>query len=162
MKTRRGTIVMIVLGVVICVAIVGLGATVWFFVSVFESAHADEVTVAREFDEIRRRFGTARPLLEIRGGNPVLTRKLPQSASTQQIQRMRILTWEPREGTVSRITLPWWLLRMKGGSFDLRTDTESGLATTVNVSPDEIERYGPSLLLEHAEPDGRRVLAWTE
>ena len=162
MKTRRGTIFMIVLGVLMCVAVVVLGATIWFFASVFESSSSDEATAAREFDEVRRRFGTVRPILEIRDGNPVLTRKPPETTSTQQLQRMHILTWEPEDGTISRITLPWWLLRMKGSSFDLQAESGSGLATTVNVSPEEIERYGPTLLLEHSEPDGRRVLAWTE
>jgi hypothetical protein len=51
---------------------------------------------------------------------------------------------------------------MKAGSFDLNSDSVSRFSTSITISPEEIERFGPALIIEHTEADGSRVLAWTE
>ena len=57
-----------------------------------------------------------------------------------------------------RITLPMWLLRMKG-SMDLKS-SEVGLEK-LDIKIEDLERAGPSLLVDHT--DGRhRLLVWTE
>jgi hypothetical protein len=161
MKTRRGTIVMIIVGVLLCVVIVGVGAAVWFFVSVFDSVPSDEVAAAREFDAVRQRLGSTPPLIAIRDGTAVLTRRPPDSSSST-LSRVRILAWEADQGRLSRVAIPWWLIRMKAGSFDLNSDSVSRFSTSITISPEEIERFGPALIIEHTEADGSRVLAWTE
>jgi hypothetical protein len=162
MKTRRGTIIMIVVGVVICVTVVGLGAGAWFFASAFDSTSSDEATAGRAFDDVTRRLGTSDPIIDIQNDRAIITRQPPEAAASE-LQRLQILTWNPDEDRLTRVTLPWWLLRLKSGSFDLNSEAGSGFhSTRITITPDEIERYGPALLVSHTEPDGQRVLVWTE
>jgi hypothetical protein len=162
MKTRRGTIIMIVVGLVICVVVVAAGAGAWFFASAFDSTESDEVTAAREFDEVKRRLGSSDPIIQIQNERAVIARKPPVEAPTGELQRVQILAWQPDEERLTRVTLPWWLVRLRSGSFDLNSESGSGFHTRITITPEEIERYGPALLVFHTEPDGRRVLVWTE
>ena len=162
MKKSHRTVLMVVAGLVICVVIVGGGATVWFFVSAFESTVSDDTTAARAFDEVSRRFNGASPIIEIRDPEATLTRRAPDIPPSGELQRVVILTWKPDERSLSRITLPWWIIRLKETPFDLTAEVASGFSGEVTVSVDDIERYGPALFLLHTEPDGSRVAVWTE
>lgn len=165
MKTKRSTVVMVIVGLVLCVVIVGTGAAAWFFLSVFDSTASDETSAGRAFDEVRTRFGGSRPVIEIRENDTqiVLTRKPPEVAPARQLQRVQILTWDPEDATVSTITLPWWLVRLKEGTIDFTSEVGSGFTSTqIDLSIEDIERYGPALLVDHEERGGARILVWTE
>lgn len=162
MKKSHRTIVMVIVGLVVCVVIVGGGTAIWFFTSAFETVESDEATAARAFDEVGQRFSGASPIIEIRGKEAVVTRTAPDAAPPGELHRVMILTWEPDGQSLSRITLPWWLIRMKETPFDLGAEIGSGFSGEVTVSVDDIERYGPALFLQHAEQDGSRVAVWTE
>ena len=162
MRTRRSTVLMIVIGVVLCVVIVGAGAAAWFFFSAFESTASDDTTAARRFDDVRSRFAGQTPLLEIRGEEVVRTRTAP-ATTPRDLQRLQILTWNPEDERLAQITLPWWLLRLKEGPIDVTSDAGSGVTRTrLSITVAELERHGPALLLDHAEPDGSKVIVWTE
>lgn len=152
---------MIVVGVVICLVIVVAGSAVWFFASAYDAVPSDEASASREFEAVRQRLGNEPPVIAIQDRVAVLNRNAPEDVASRELQRVQILTWEPDEGRLSRITLPWWLIRIREGSFDVSTGPESDI-TRVQVSPEDIERYGPALLIEHTEPDGSRFLVWTE
>ena len=163
MKSRRGTILMIVIGAVICLVVIGAGTAAWFFASAYDSVASDDATASREFDDVRRRLGSEPPLIDMRTRNAVLARTPPDGTAPRDLQRVQILTWEPNEQKLSRITLPWWLIRLRDGSFEVSAEVGAGRgAGQLTVSTEDIERFGPALLIDHAEPDGSRVLAWTE
>lgn len=162
MTTRRGTVVMIVVGVVLCVGIVFAGAAAWFFLSAFDSTVSDDATARRGFEDVRRRFEGQAPLIEIQEKTAVRTRT-PPPAPSRDLQRVQILVWNPGDGRLTQITLPWWLLRLKEGPIDITGDIGDGISRTpLTVTVGELERYGPALLLDHSEPGGTRVVVWTE
>ena len=160
-KTRL--VLWVIAGVVVCVLVVGAGVTAWFFMSAFESADSDEAAADRAFAEVRQRMGPAPPIIEITGETASLTRQPPVESTGREIQHLQMLTWSRTGGKLSRITLPWWLLRMSEGPVNLTADGNRGITAAQSiVTAEEIERYGPAILVEHGEPDGSRVLVWTE
>ena len=138
-----------------------VGTAVWFFASAYEAVPSDDASALREFERVRQRLGSEPPVIAIRDRIAVLNRKPPEGAASRELQRLRILTWDPDEQRLSRITLPWWLMRVREGTLDVSTGPDSDI-TRVEVSPEDIEKYGPALLIEHTEPDGSRFLVWTE
>lgn len=152
---------MIVLGVVICLVVVVAGSAVWFFASAYDAVPSDDASASREFERVRQRLGNEPPVVTIRDRVAVLNRKAPDGAAPRELQRLHILTWEPDDQRLSRIILPWWLMRVRGGSLDVSTGPESDI-TRVEVSAEDVESFGPALLIDQAEPDGSRVLVWTE
>jgi hypothetical protein len=143
------------------IAMAGMGACVYFVASHFDAKEVTATQADAEFETIRGRFKDQKPLLEIRRNGQVLVDRLEERAATYKgraPETLRILAWERGEAKRVRITLPMWLLRMKG-TMDLRS-AEVGLEK-LNIRIEDLERAGPSLLVDHT--DGRhRLLVWTE
>jgi hypothetical protein len=159
MARKRSTILMVIIGIVVCIFVVGAGTATWFYLSVFDSVDADEAVATRSFDEARARFKGQQPILELRDDKVALLRKAPDIAPARELQSVHVLTWNAEEGTLSTVTLPFWLLRLQDSGVDVSIDADG---TRLTMTMDEVERYGPALVLDHLEEDGSRVLVWTE
>jgi hypothetical protein len=150
-----------ILGVLFLLACIGVGSCVYFVASHFDTKKVTTAQAEREFEQILARFKGQKPLLEIRGHGQVRVDALEERAATYTgplPRALRIIAWERDSPTRVRLTLPIWLLRMKG-NLDLRSE-ETGLEK-LNVRVEDIERAGPALLIDHT--DGRsRLLVWTE
>ena len=158
MKRRTATILMTVVGVVVFLGIVGLSLGVWFFTSVFDSETADEPAATLSFDEVRRRFPGQQPVLDIVDDQKaVVRREPPVETPAGSLQRLQLLAWDPRDRDLARITLPFWLLRMKPASSRVTVNHRE-----IDITVEQIERYGPVLLIDHQSQGGDRLLIWTE
>ena len=165
MKRRTANILIAIGGVlVLCfVAVVGLG--IWFFKSAIDTEASNEAAAARAFEEVRGRFGAEGPVLEIREKELVLLRHAPDAAPGRQVQTIRVLAWDPDEGNLTRVALPMWLLRMSDDPIRLSADSRIpgiSIGTGLSIRPEDIERYGPTLVIDHQEESGERVLVWSD
>jgi hypothetical protein len=146
--------------VLIGVAIVCVGLVVILFVRATEFATADEAQADAVWQEIRGRFANARPVLEMRAGETaVLSRDVPASPAERPLQSLHIAAWDRDDRGLFRMTVPFWLLRFKSGAI---TIGEAAYAHRLDITPEQLERFGPALLVDHEAPGGDRVLVWTE
>jgi hypothetical protein len=143
-----------------CLGLVGAGAY-------FVSRHIDVREVSREqataeFTALRARFKDQKPLLEVRRGS-VSMRALEEKGSRYQgplPSSLCLLAWEEGEEKRARLCIPFWLLKLKTGK-GLKLDMNESGIERIEVSAEDLERAGPSLLLDRVE--GRhRLLMWTE
>ena len=159
MTRKRSTILMVIIGIVVCLIVVGAGTATWFYLSVFDSVNADEAAATRSLDEARARFKDQQPILELRNDTMALMRKAPDVAQVRDLQNVQVLTWNAEEGTLTTLTLPFWLLHLRASGVDVSIAADG---TRLTMTTDEVERYGPALVFDHIEEDGSRVLVWTE
>lgn len=171
MKTRRKTILTIVAGGVICIVLAGAGIAAWVLLSVFQSEPSDVTSASRQMEEARERFNGAAPLIQITSTrvhatgvnwSGELTHAISANAAPGALARLRVLTWRPAEGNLSRITIPWWLVRMKDDSLNLTEQMGGAQSRAMTLKVEDLERLGPALLIDHVEDDGARFLIWTE
>jgi hypothetical protein len=143
-----------------CLGLVGAGAY-------FVSRHIDVREVNRdeanaEFAALRARFKGQKPLLEVRRGS-VSMRALEEKSDRYQgplPTSLCLLAWEEGEDKRARLCIPFWLLKLKTGK-GLKLDMNEAGIERIEVSAEDLERAGPSLLLDRVE--GRhRLLMWTE
>lgn len=163
-KPRRW--VVIVFGVFIVVVFVGIGAiiavTAWFQQNL-EMKTLTSTEAETEFDTVRKRFGGRAPLLELRNGRPaynVERASVPQSGA--RLQTLHVLAFEPDKRHLARVSLPFWLLRLKSdpirfGAYASGLDDEG-----VDLRPEDVEKYGPGIILDTVTPNGERFLLWAE
>jgi hypothetical protein len=159
---RAATIVMVLLGTVMLVVICAVGLTAWLFMSVVDTADADGPTAAKAFEDVRDRFGKTEPVIELRNRDLVLKRK-PPSNGAKPLNSLHVLAWDASDDRLTRVTLPFWFLRFKEEPIELSSEVMAGVRIEEPLSIDikDIERYGPTLLLdEHRGND--RVLVWTD
>jgi hypothetical protein len=162
MKKETVRTVMIIVGVLILVAIVGLGSAVWLFTRSFTVGKADEASASQRFDEVRERFAGLTPVLDIRDEEPVVTRRPSESGTGTRLTSLRIIHWDPDDDSFARIDLPFWLLRLKSGPIEIASNHGRMDNRDLGITIEELERYGPTLVLDHEGRGGERVLIWTE
>jgi hypothetical protein len=162
MKKDTVRTIVIVVGLLILLAIVGLGSAAWLFMRSFDVGKADAATAGQQFDRIRGRFAGVRPVLEIRDEEPVVTRRPPAQGNRTRLTTLHILAWDADDDDFARIDLPFWLLRLKSGPIEIAANHRRIRDTELGITVEDLERYGPTLVLDHQGEDGERVLVWTE
>ena len=165
--TTAKTWLLIVLGLfTICVLglVVLAGAGFYFVSKHIATQTSTSVSAVRTFDEARAKFKTAQPLIEIdaldrpRGLRSV--KSLPTSA--EKPKDLYVLAWDPDDGHLARISLPFWVLRFGRQKIDFLKGPNGLDFERLNVDVGELERIGPALVLDYRAPSGERVLIWTQ
>jgi hypothetical protein len=162
MKIPRWAQVLIGVAIVgVFLAIGGIIAVTAYFSQnvVVNSSNAREAD--DEFDKIRQRFKGQLPLVELKEGMAV--RSNPRTnAGGGQLSTLHILAWDSDEEKLAAVNVPWWVIRLKSGPIRFSTYTTGLDDDGVRLTPDEIERGGPGIILEATGRRGERVLLWAE
>ena len=161
---QRRTWVLVLFGVFVLIVVIGIGAviatTIWFQNNVVVEQRSEGDALA-EFEAARGRFTGQSPLIEIRDGRPVYTRERPDYA-VAPVETLHILAWDPRDGELARVSVPFWLLRLKSGSISFGEYVSGIDDNGVSVRPEEIERFGPGLVFDTTMRSGERVLLYLQ
>jgi hypothetical protein len=161
------TWIWVVLGVIVTcvVAVVAIaGAGFYFFTRHIETRTVTPATASREFEEVKTRFVGQKPLVELdRHGNFVRSnpdRPAPRNGHTPE--QLYVMAFDPDDDRVVRIQIPFWLLRLKtgGGSIDFNGNRMN--LEDLRLSVSDLERFGPTLIVDHSSAEGKRVLVWSQ
>jgi hypothetical protein len=157
--------VWVVIGIVVCgiLFIISMAAVgLWLVKSHVEVRSASSAAVTEDFQTVRARFADQKPLIELDERGNVFHANTDRPVSNQRVESLNIMAFDPRDERVIRMDLPFWLLRLKmrGGRLDLggRNMDLQKLRLTV----EDLERYGPTLILDQKDTDGSRVLIWSQ
>lgn len=167
MTKKQQTILLAVIGSVAMVAIAVLVVGVWAFRSMVDNSQMDETSAAKIMEDVRERFQHAPPVLDLRPGALTLSRQPPESQPANDLKTLHILRWDIHEQRLSRIEVPFWLLRLNGGPFDVMYQSEASesgvrLAVPSSLHIADIERFGPALLVDGNMPDGGHLVIWSD
>jgi hypothetical protein len=162
-----------ILGFCALLFIAFVGGTIFMFRSHVHTDAMPRQTAQQEFDRQRNRFAGQEPLVQVakeqENDSKVVVHRPPQSATRQDLQAIRVLTYDERNGRLVTIDVPVWLARWafsnRGGRGGRRTvsigngsiELESG-----DLTFDDIERHGPGLILDATDERGAQVLVWAE
>jgi len=118
--------------------------------------------VTEDFQSVRKRFATQKPLIELDEHGTFLRANADRPNGTQRPQTLNVMAFDPHDEKVIRMELPFWMLRLKsgGGRFDLgRSNVD---LARMRITVEDLERYGPILILDQKDTDGSRVLVWSQ
>jgi hypothetical protein len=155
----------VLIGVAIIAIFLGIGAiiavTAWFSQNmVVNSSTAREAD--EEFDKVRQHFKGQAPLIEMKDGVARYTTGRSAPSAPQQLNTLHILAWDADEEKLASVSVPWWVLRLKSGPIQF-SSYASGLDDEgVKLRPEDIEKYGPGIIMEVTGRRGERVLLWAD
>jgi flagellar basal body-associated protein FliL len=164
---RIKTWVWVVLGVIVTcvVAVVAIvGAGFYFFRQHIETRTVTPASASREFEEVKTRFVGQKPLVELdRHGNFV--RSNPDRAAPRNgriPEELFVMAFDPDDDRVVRIQIPFWLLRLKSGGSSINFNGSRMDLEDLKLSVADLERFGPTLIVDHSSANGKRVLVWSQ
>jgi len=163
MKARRWA--PIVFGVTVFVVFIGISAVVVSVSWVREHLRIDTATgetADAAFEEVRQRYRDKAPLLEMHGTAVARRNPPPADAPRVTLTTMHVLAWDARDQKLARFEIPFWFVRMKETPIRFGTYATGLDELNVSLTPAEVERYGPGIIVD-IEREGRdRALLWVE
>jgi flagellar basal body-associated protein FliL len=166
MAVKIKTWVWIIVGIVgVCIlgAIAMAGVGFYFFAKHFDTHSATPASAARDFDEIKARLAGQTPLIELDDHGRYLRSNTDRKpvANARPPESLYVLAFDPDDQRVVKVTIPFWLLRLKTrGTVDFngrRMDLED-----LKLTVEDLERFGPTLIVDHRASSGERVLVWSQ
>ena len=167
MAGKVKTWVWVVIGIVVCgilgvIAMAGVG--LWFVKSHVDIRTTTVAAATEDFQAVRQRFANQKPLIELDEHGRFLRANQDRPAGTQRPQSLSVMVFNPRDEKVIRMELPFWMLRLKmggtrvgvgggGNGFDM---------SQLHMTVEDLERYGPTLILDQKDTDGSRVVVWSQ
>lgn len=161
-KSRKALWIVLGVAAFILICIIAFAAFGLYFVSRnLDMQQATATEAATSFDEERARFKEA-PIISLDEQERVtLTRRPPAQPADEKPETMYVMAYDGDDSRIVRVTIPFWMLRL--GREKIRLGTGDDLDfERLQLSVEELERYGPALLLDHRDRRGKRVLVWTQ
>ena len=152
----------IVVGILGIVAVAGIG--VYYFSQHIDTKTASPANAAREFDEVKVQFTGQKPLIELdehgrylrshTSRKPAVNAKAPDS--------INVMAFDPDDGRIVRVNVPFWLVRMKMSGATIDLNGKHMNLEDLRLSVEDLERFGPTLIVDHRSSTGERVLVWSQ
>lgn len=167
MAAKVRTWIWVVAGIaVVCIlGIVAMAAfSMYYLAQHVETREASPAIASREFDDVKERFSGQKPLIEL-GERGQLLRTNPDRpvpSSPERLKQLNVLVFDRDDGRIVRLAVPFWLLRLKMGGTTIdfnggRLDLED-----LRLTVEDLERFGPTLIVDHSPAHGDRVLIWSQ
>jgi hypothetical protein len=155
-------LVIAVVGLLGVVAVAGMGF--YFFSKHFDTKVVSKAGANAEFAQIRERFDGQKALIELdeRGrflrSNPDREPK----AGPRTPAELYVLAFDPDDERIVKVTIPFWLLRFKShrGTVDFNGGQLN--LEDLKLTVEDLERFGPTLIVDHQGINGERVLVWSQ
>lgn len=166
MAVKVKTWVWVVLGLTaVCIlfVIAMAGAGIYYFTQHIDASTTTVAAAQQEFDAVRARFRGHKPLIELDPRGNFLRSNTDREApgGTRRPESLHIMAFDPDDGGLVKVTVPFWLLRMKmHGNIDFGGNSVSLEELKLTVA--DLDRLGPSLVLDQANEGGDRVLVWSQ
>jgi hypothetical protein len=167
MAGKVKTWVWVVVGVaVVCVlcAIAMAAAGIYYVSRHVEARKASPVTAAAEFDAVRARFRGQRPLIELdeRGRYLRANTDRPAPPNPPRLEALHVMAFDPDDHGLVRVTVPFWLLRLKMKHTRIDLGGKNVDLEELKLTVEDLERFGPTLILDQTNSGGDRVLVWSQ
>jgi hypothetical protein len=135
------------------------GGLVWRAVTIEDAAPG---MVSEVFAAARTALRTRTPLVDIDEQGHVTRRESVPDRTPQPINRVKAMAYQPRVGRIVRADVPFWFLKLKGPAARLALRDTGVDLERLGITPADLERYGPGIVVDQLSSSGARLLVWTE
>ena len=162
-----------ILGFCALIFIAVVGGSIFMFRQHVHTTAVPKQAAQQEFERQRNRFAGQQPLVQVSkpdtNDSKVVVHRPPGTAPRHEnLQTLRVLTYDERNGQLVNIDVPIWLARwtLSNENRNGRRTVSIGNGTVELESGDltfeDIERHGPGLILDVVDERGAQVLVWAE
>ncbi len=152
----------VVVGIVCVIAVAGAG--VYFFSRHIQTKAASPAVAARDFEQARLQFTGQKPLIELddRGRYLRSNSDRPVRPNAPPPDALNVLAFDPNDGRIVKVSIPFWLLRMNMGGSTVDFNGNRMDLEDLKLTVEDLERFGATLIVDHRSTSGERVLVWSQ
>jgi hypothetical protein len=135
------------------------GTGAYFVFKNLERRNAPEAAALSDIETIRTRFGSRPPLIEIldaRMANVRINRLVGDGA---RVSTFHVINWNAEDSEIVRMEAPLWFMRFSS----LNLLSQLGIApASIRLTVQDVERYGPGIVVDYSQPGKVRMLVWVD
>ena len=167
MAVKLKTWIWIIVGVMaigfLCV-IAFAAAGIYYVSQNIDASQVSESTAASQVDTVRQQFVGQKALIELdeHGDFVKSNTDRPVPANARRPENLYVLAFDPDDGSLVRVTVPFWLLRMKANSATVNLGGNRMDLEDLKLTVKDLEKFGSTLVLDQKNRGGDRVLVWTQ
>ena len=150
------------LGIVLLCGLAGVasfGVLVWRAVGVEDAPRA----------EAERRIATARaglpsktPLVDLDDQGRVVRIRSSSAGNVRPVSRLKALAWHAADQRLVSADTPFWFFTLKGPAARYALAGTGFDLDRLGLTPADLERFGPGVVVDYASRDGDHLFVWTE
>ena len=155
-------VAIVVLGII---GIIGMAAAGMYFVARnFQTTEASPAAAGQRFEEVRAQFAGQRPLIELDEHGEFLRSNLDRERPVHPpvLDAIYVMAYDPHDTRVVRVKIPFWLIRLQKGGSTINFNGRDMNLEDLKITVEDLERFGPTLIIDHRAPRGDRVLVWSQ
>jgi hypothetical protein len=156
-------VAVVVMGILGLVAMAGLG---FYFVSRHVDTHAaTPSTAADDFETVRKQFANQKPLIELDERGRFLRANTSERTAVENARSpeyLNVQAFDSSDERVVKMSIPFWLLRFKSSHGTISLDGNRIDLEDMKLTVEDLERYGPTIIVDHTGRNGDRVLVWSQ
>jgi hypothetical protein len=113
---------------------------------------------------VTARFTGQKPLIELDDRGRYLRSNTDRAAAAdaKPPDTLHVMAFDPDDERIVRLRIPFWLLRLKTGNTTIDFNGQRMDLEDLRLSVDDLERFGPTLIVDHRNASGERALVWSE
>jgi hypothetical protein len=136
-----------------------------FGVMAWQAVTVDEVgtnDAAERLSAVREAFGGTPPLVAYDSSGQLVRRETTPPSNPAPVTHIYVLSYHAANGRLVHADVPFWFFTLKApaAQFFVR-DTGLDL-NTLGLTAGDLEREGPTLVLDEGDAGGDLLLVWTE
>jgi len=78
------------------------------------------------------------------------------------VEAIHVMAYDPDDSRVVNVSIPFWLMRLQRGGSVINFNGNDMNLEDLKITIEDLERFGPTLIVDHKSPDGERVLVWSQ
>ena len=162
-KVKTWVWVVIAICVIAILSVVAMAAAgLWFAKTHIQVQSVTPVTATSEFERVRQQFATQKPLIELDARGRFLHANTDRPYSDTRPDTLWVLAFNPDDGRVVKVNIPFWMLRLKLRGSRINIGGRDLDMEDLKLTVEDLERYGPTLIIDQVGRDGERVLVWSQ
>ena len=166
-SSRVKTWIWVVIGVIavgiLCVIALA-GAGIWFVRTHINIQPTTATAATTDFQSVRERFSSQKPLIELDDRGNFVHANTERPNGPRPPDTLNVMVFDARDERVVRMDIPFWLLRLKAhGDPHIRVAGNANIdLAKMRLTVEDLERFGPTLIVDHKDVDGSRVIVWSQ
>jgi hypothetical protein len=151
-----------VLGIVLLCGLAGIAVfavLVWRAVTVEDAPRAE---AERRIAAARAGLPSKAPLVDLDDQGRVVRMTAFSAGTVRPIARLKALAWHAADQRLVSADTPFWFFKLKGPAARYALTGTGFDLDRLGLTPADLERFGPGVIVDYASRDGDHLFVWTE